>query len=419
MRYVKNNQGYALLTVLLTIVLFIMLFLSFMGQAFSTVKQNREVEKSSQSVALAEMGISYYHAEVKNIYEAKQKDVYDRVKQQIDQDRQNNSLQSTEMYKNMAARYMEDALKLSLQDRDVSIEGKPSDSVKITVDPGTIKFVPEKNEIQLVYRSTGKEEGKTASLSGNLAINIANPDLGGSGPELVLAPPKFNIVKLPTTVKAGCTNPLSINNSGCTEIVVNETKTYNENTNKLANTLVYSDKDLTIAGNANSAENVQLHSNNLTLGANMNNITNSVIETKNDATFGSQLRLDSSKLYIGGNLNVAGHLDVQNVKSNVSIKSSAFVRGTAKIDKQLNIYPDTIMCVKGDVRAETLNLTGELFVEGKIYIKGVLQNAFPGAVYVNQNTNPEILKQKCGATFDPPELFIGWGEHVTNNVVYN
>ncbi len=64
---IKNEQGYALVTVLLIITLFMAIIISVMGQSFNTTKQNQTVEKNYQSVALAEMGINYYRSLLNNI----------------------------------------------------------------------------------------------------------------------------------------------------------------------------------------------------------------------------------------------------------------------------------------------------------------------------------------------------------------
>lgn len=85
MERLKNEQGYALVTVLLIIVIFTVLFLSFAGQSFSSVKQNQVSEKSSQSVALAEMGINYYKTFIQKTYEDKQIDVSNTVQQTLNQ----------------------------------------------------------------------------------------------------------------------------------------------------------------------------------------------------------------------------------------------------------------------------------------------------------------------------------------------
>ena len=80
MKSVQNEKGYALVTVLLIITIFMVIFLSFMGQAFSSVKQNQVVEKKSLSVAAAEMGVSYYQVEIQRIFESKQETISDYIK---------------------------------------------------------------------------------------------------------------------------------------------------------------------------------------------------------------------------------------------------------------------------------------------------------------------------------------------------
>ena len=64
----KNEQGYALVSVLLIVTVFTIIFLSFMGQAFSSVKQNQMAEKTTRSVAAAEMGISYYQVTIQKLF---------------------------------------------------------------------------------------------------------------------------------------------------------------------------------------------------------------------------------------------------------------------------------------------------------------------------------------------------------------
>ncbi|MEH7493474.1 hypothetical protein, partial [Neobacillus niacini] len=79
----RNEQGYALVSVLLIVVVFSVLSLSFMGQAFSSVKQNQEVEKNTQSVAISEMGVSYYQVAIQNLFEQKKDEVALKVKNKI------------------------------------------------------------------------------------------------------------------------------------------------------------------------------------------------------------------------------------------------------------------------------------------------------------------------------------------------
>lgn len=68
-KYIRENDGYALVTVLLIVTIFTMLAFSFMGQAANTTKQNKITEEKSQSVALAEMGIQLYQQAIINEFD--------------------------------------------------------------------------------------------------------------------------------------------------------------------------------------------------------------------------------------------------------------------------------------------------------------------------------------------------------------
>ena len=56
------------------------LSLSFMGQAFSSTKQNQVVEKTTRSISAAEMGVSYFQVEIQRLFETKQTEVTNIVK---------------------------------------------------------------------------------------------------------------------------------------------------------------------------------------------------------------------------------------------------------------------------------------------------------------------------------------------------
>ena len=60
MKFMKNQNGYALLVVLLMVVLFMGLSATFMAGSLSNAKQERIVDTSNQAVASAEMGVNYF-----------------------------------------------------------------------------------------------------------------------------------------------------------------------------------------------------------------------------------------------------------------------------------------------------------------------------------------------------------------------
>lgn len=60
MKFMKNQNGYALLVVLLMVVLFMGLAATFMAGSLSNAKQENIVDTSNQAVASAEMGVRYF-----------------------------------------------------------------------------------------------------------------------------------------------------------------------------------------------------------------------------------------------------------------------------------------------------------------------------------------------------------------------
>ncbi|QHJ71593.1 hypothetical protein [Planococcus halotolerans] len=60
MKFIKNQNGYALLIVLLMVVLFLGLSATFMAGSLSNAKQEKTVDTSNQAVASAEMGVKYF-----------------------------------------------------------------------------------------------------------------------------------------------------------------------------------------------------------------------------------------------------------------------------------------------------------------------------------------------------------------------
>ena len=60
MKFMKDQNGYALLVVLLMVVLFLGISATFMAGSLSNAKQEKTVDTSNQAVASAEMGVRYF-----------------------------------------------------------------------------------------------------------------------------------------------------------------------------------------------------------------------------------------------------------------------------------------------------------------------------------------------------------------------
>jgi type II secretory pathway pseudopilin PulG len=389
---IKNEQGYVLVTVLLVIIIFMIVGVSAISQSFNTVKQNQLLEKKSQSTAIAEMGISYYQAMIKNVYTANQQSIYNQVKNDA-------TLKTNNEYAQRAATLMMTVLqqKVDSETSPVYIEGKTNSYFKIKT-PTTY----DTDHHKITLKIDGVENDKTATLS--TEINIAPVVTGanqtsGSTPLIslksvtgVLISP--NAIPRPT-VNILCQTPVKLD---LLNIICNNTalllgtNTYTQNVNNLSNITYYSTGSLTINKNANKMTKVNIHSDDsLTISGNMNSAASDIIETVNNAFFGGQLRLDSSQLYVGGNLNVSDHLDLAS-------HSTAYIAKDATIAKSLSVDSTSTLCVAGLLK-----------VNGQAITRGSMAN-----VILNGDVD---FQTKCQAP-NTPTVLIDWSQQLFSNVNY-
>ncbi|XKE96054.1 hypothetical protein LG326_07100 [Metaplanococcus flavidus] len=81
MKFIKNQNGYALLIVLLMVVLFLGLSATFMAGSLSNAKQEKTVDTSNQAVASAEMGVKYFSTDFQKEIELIEEEIW-RVTQE-------------------------------------------------------------------------------------------------------------------------------------------------------------------------------------------------------------------------------------------------------------------------------------------------------------------------------------------------
>lgn len=81
MKFIKNQNGYALLIVLLMVVLFLGLSATFMAGSLSNAKQEKTVDTSNQAVASAEMGVKYFSTDFQKEMELIEEEIW-RVTQE-------------------------------------------------------------------------------------------------------------------------------------------------------------------------------------------------------------------------------------------------------------------------------------------------------------------------------------------------
>jgi hypothetical protein len=363
----EKEQGYALLSVLLIVVVFMIIVVSFMGHGFSSVKQNQVVEKTTQSVSLAEMGLTYYETAVQNIYAANTLTIGNQVKQKISDDRLANTLQSNDYYVKWGVSKMKDTIQTGLSLSPVTIDGRPSSSFFID----TVNYYRTPEESKILLKVKGNENGKTTLLSTEMNFS---PTISGANSTNNTIPPSFNSVSEPkTTDQYYCENPTKIGT--CKSILITTSpKTFTDKLNNTSNVTIYSNGVLSLdtPANANNMSFVTIHSgHNLTIDGNVQNASNVTLEVIGTLTITGQFTLLAA--------------------------TNVYVDGNVDITKQLTLESGSKMCVTGTVDASKIKYKGGILVE-KL-----------------KETNESWIT-KCGT---PPPVKVEWGDSVNNKVNYD
>ncbi|MEH6995867.1 hypothetical protein V7075_24740 [Neobacillus drentensis] len=435
MNKLKNNEeGYALVTVLLIFTIFMVLLLSFTGQSFSSMKQNQVVEKKSQAVALAEMGVSYFQSLINNIYVTKKNN---EVKLAIEDYMGDNPGLSDAHYKEEAIKIMKSAILNDLNEKKKVVDNTAgiSDSFIVPVNDetgGTFQIdmepLPAGTPIDAVYipfKITGNEDGKTAILKGTMKLDITVTPASSSSSSIITITekvfPTLNELTAPTITNNACKNPGSILES-CTDILVDtrsvETKGNNKgallpyglidgNNNGENKKSVFSTVPLFISGNGNHMKSVDFLSTstgNMTYGSNIKHVENLTLKSMGSITFEQHFEPKASTVYAMGSL-------IANMKFYLYNGSFVYVNGDARITgSHTPIIDNSIMCVRGD-----LSTPGTISPAngGQLIVLGSINNI------KTPYTESQFL-DLCGKTvtrnFNPPT--IDWGDNISREVEY-
>jgi len=395
MKNIKNEQGYALVTVLLVIVVFMIISLSFMGQAFSSVKQNQVVEKKSRSVAAAEMGISYYQVEIQKTFESKQQYVSDYIKE-------NSSLIPD--FKKEAAKEMAKVLQNT---PIVTPNNAPYNMKNFEVHPSSYK-------INLNFDVVGTDDKKETTLFAKMSIDldsIINQATVDEANNNQL--PTFDTIKL----TSGC------NTLDCDNVYIDGNGNFSGNNNIKDNQTIFTTGSLNLDGNGNenNKTNVKIHADGaITIHKNMNSAANVIIETKDHAKFLQNVKISgTSKILVNKSLYVNQHLELANNSfvyvGGIDSPTYNNVKIAAKIDNNLDILSSSKMCVNGNLSAKNISVdsNSKLYALGQVWENGVKKS--------NYTVNLDTFIKECGTKI-PPEFSIKWGDSVNtviNDVEYN
>lgn len=374
----QNEKGYTLLTVLLIMTIFMLIAFSFMGQAVNSTKQNIVVETKSQSVALAEMGVTYFQHAIQNVFESNYKTVVEDIKTIRDKD---NPKKSNEKYIEIAIEKMTEKLK-GLDPIPIPIESKPGAGFTIEYDKNT-SIKPDGKVLKFDFKSIGTENGKNTTIETLMKIDFSemmNENVGNSGETGVNNAnlPTGNDIPDPGNLGA-CINynkKVDYTNIKCQ---VNGSDSY-DNSDQLtfynstfkvtgALTLPQMNKDIVNStlfvlgsmstGNMNSLTGLKLHVGGAgSFGHfNGNGLTDSIIEIAGNARM-DNIKLLRSTIYVGNYKADFGQI-------NGMIDSVIFVNSDAVI-KGLDLGSNSTVCVNGDLKIEN-NFNSNS--NGKVYAK--------------------------------------------------
>jgi Tfp pilus assembly protein PilV len=417
MKYLKNQSGYALVLVMLIFVLFTVIALSLMGRTFTSVKQNDVAEENYQSVALAEMGVSYFQLAVKNGFDSNKADVLTMVRNQMYLDQANDELKDDSYYINLALTEMKARLEGTIEDSlkaiayaNKEIAGGKVASVKVSDGEGhyDLKYTPfsiSADDLEITFESEGIEGKQSATLKATIKIPYDEitddssdendePDEGEGVSKL------FDEIDRPT---GACENPKNL--GSCSKVLFTKDEAVIQgNFNGAGNLLIYADGSLDLSGNGNHSTIQKLHvERDLNIGKNMNHSSIELMEVKGDMSINGQFRLSDSKVYIGGDFITGGHFDLAD-------HSFMYVAGTADIGKHLNIDKESTMCVGGgDIDFSKMNVSGNLYIKDLGYKQRGMEK-----YYLDEDS----FNQACG--LQPRKLsdLMTWGGNVEKTIEY-
>ncbi|WP_066385973.1 type II secretion system protein [Neobacillus mesonae] len=405
MKSVKNEQGYTLVTVLLIITVFMILALSFMGQALSTTKQNKMIEKKATTVSAAEMGISYYQVEIQKMYESKRSEVNTYVSSIMSHP----GASTTTDFKKEATVKMAEKLQSLIPTgttlAPVQIDDHPNASFYMKDFVATADPASDSYKINISFKVIGNEDGKDTTLLTEMYLDLDTiinlPTT--NNPNDYLLPTYNNIIKPETLCEIL---------EECNPVYTEANTSFDGNNLLSSNKTIYTTGTLTLTGqgNENNISDIKIHADgDIIVGKNMNSQTKMQIETNGNATFQQNLKIDiMSKLLVRKNLSVLQQFDITN-------SSFVYVGENATVQK-LNISSSK-MCVHGDLKindSKTVDKPENLIVLGKVYqwTKKTGNEYEYKEVVGEGNINLETFKKECG-TYVPPAFQINWGNEVS------
>lgn len=386
MNRINNNKGYALIIVLLITAVFTIFTLSFIGISANTTKQNEIIERNSQSVALAEMGVTYFENAIKNSFNTHYDTVIDYVKNEREEDLLNNELKSEEEYKQDAIKKMREEIEEDIDLLAYSIQINDRLTSNFTITPvGSDEsapvivsdfFIPADNGFKISYESFGFEESKKTNIIANMEFDFSELFQTGPPSDKKTSPILQNNSILEPGNLESCTKNgkksefinIDCQIIGDASYDQNDKLSFDNATYKLTGSLIIPkvninsdikndsllyikgnfdtcdyDKNNINCGNANGIYSSKIHVDGyLNIGhINGNGLDNSIIEITKYANIIGNMKLTKSTLFIGGTANIG--------KINGMENSIIYINSNATIDG-IDINNNSKICVNGNLQ---------------------------------------------------------------------
>ncbi|MFA9555957.1 hypothetical protein ACERII_01430 [Evansella sp. AB-rgal1] len=347
MNTLKENHGYALITVLLITVIFSLISLGFLAQSISSMKQSTKVETKSQSIELAEMGATYFQYAVKDATHV----LLAEVMEQVEATFYANPMQSSEYFTSLGITLLKDSLASEFSE-PISIPIKDIPNASFTIDILTPTADLSDKKIVINADSLGKKDNDESKIQASLTINFDDFISLHQTEEQGVPKPTINKIDVPTSTSM-C-QPGIVNYSGKECLQINNVH-YGNNINdvKFENSKVKVQGSLTIDGNMN------------------NPITSSTLYVEQSLNFKRTVTFNNTKLFVGGitdfdesvrfnNHSTLHFTDDVDFKFNYDLSASqmyagkkAFFKKPSKIENESQVYVEGFADVD-----ETMNISG-------------------------------------------------------------
>lgn len=392
---VENEKGYTLVAVLLTVTIFMLLAFSFMGQAANSMKQNKAVETKSQSVALAEMGVTYFQHAIQNIFKSN----YQSVIQQVKSIRENDKIKRTnDEYTQIAMDLMKSIIENGLEPATISIDDKPSANFLIQYNKNS-NIIQDGKILKIDFKSIGTENGKSTTIETVMNIDFSGlmsesgtEETGNTGVQNAILPSGDDIPD-PGNLST-CNNGDKKIDYSNTKCQVNGSDSYDNNDQLTFNNSIYK-----VTGA-------------LSLPQMNNDIINSTLYVLGSMTTGNMNSLNKLKLHVDGaghfgHFNGSGLTDsIIEIGGNARFDNMKLLRSTIYVGKykagfgQINGMEDSVIFVDSDADIKGLDIESNstVCVNGYLNIENNFNSNSNGKVYAKDSNKNNVIKGDAAFT---------------------